>query len=90
MAVRRKLPGLARKPPRPSSAYLDALKMLAGRELSESQVRVRLKRRGHTVDAIDDAVLRLVNERALKRLDDDRYARGAVRTRQPEWERRSG
>jgi regulatory protein len=52
-------------------AYLTALKLLAGRELSEAQIRQRLARRGHDADAIDDAVARLKAERAI---DDDRVA----------------
>ena len=36
------------------SAYVDGLKMLARRELSELQVRQRLARKGHQPDAIVD------------------------------------
>jgi regulatory protein len=54
-----------------SSAYLDGLKMLARRELSESRIRERLARRGHTPDAIDEAVARLRAEHAI---DDERVA----------------
>jgi regulatory protein len=54
-----------------SRAYLDALKMLARRELSEQQVRQRLARKSHDPDEIDDAVARLRAERAL---DDARVA----------------
>src|ERR1700734_1537939 len=35
-----------------ASAYIDALKMLGRRELSEAQVRQRLARRAHPADAI--------------------------------------
>jgi regulatory protein len=59
------------------SAYLDGLKMLAQRELSEAQVRQRLARRGHLPGAIDDAVARLREERAI---DDVRVAEAIART----------
>ena len=59
------------------SAYIDGLKMLARRELSEQQVRQRLARKGHAPDAIDDAVTRLRHERAL---DDGRVAEAIART----------
>ncbi|PYR54536.1 MAG: RecX family transcriptional regulator [Acidobacteria bacterium] len=59
------------------SAYLDGLKMLARRELSEAQVRQRLARKGHEADAIDAAVTRLREERAL---DDARVAEAIART----------
>jgi regulatory protein len=59
------------------SAYLDGLKMLARRELSEQQVRQRLGRKGHPLDAIDDAVTRLRHERAI---DDGRVAEAIART----------
>ena len=60
-----------------TAPYLDALKMLARRELSEAQVRQRLARRGHDPDAIDDAVARLKEERAI---DDARVAEAIART----------
>jgi regulatory protein len=60
-----------------SEAYLDGLKMLARRELSEAQVRQRLSRRGHAADDIDTAVTRLKNERAI---DDARVAEAIART----------
>jgi regulatory protein len=41
------------------SAYAAALKMLAGRELSEAQVRQRLARRKYDSGDIDDAIERL-------------------------------
>jgi len=59
------------------SAYVDGLKMLARRELSEQQVRQRLARKGHSPDTIDDAVTRLRAERAL---DDARVAEAIART----------
>jgi regulatory protein len=51
--------------------------MLARRELSEAQVRQRLARRGHGQDAIDEAVSRLRDERAI---DDARVAEAIART----------
>ena len=59
------------------TAYLDALKMLARRELSEAQIRQRLQRREHDPDAIDAAVHRLREERAI---DDARVAGSIART----------
>ena len=58
-------------------AYLAGLKMVAGRELSESQVRARLARRKFTPEDIDAAVERLRSERAI---DDARAARAIART----------
>jgi regulatory protein len=60
-----------------SDAYIDGLKMLAGRELSEAQVRQRLARKDHTPAAIDDAISRLKADRAL---DDVRVAEAIART----------
>jgi len=60
-----------------ASAYLDGLKMLARRELSEAQVRQRLSRRGHEPESIDRAVERLKHERAI---DDVRVAEAIART----------
>jgi regulatory protein len=51
--------------------------MLARRELSEKQVRERLARKGHEEDAIDVAIARLREERAL---DDARAAEAIART----------
>jgi len=51
--------------------------MLARRELSEAQVRQRLARRGHDEDAINSAVARLIEERAI---DDERVAAAIART----------
>jgi regulatory protein len=59
------------------SAYVDGLKMLARRELSESQVRQRLARKEHSTDDIDAAVTRLREERAI---DDVRVAEAIART----------
>ncbi len=58
-------------------AYHDGLRMLARRELSESQVRQRLARRGHDQDAVEVAVSRLKDERAI---DDARVAEAIART----------
>jgi regulatory protein len=60
-----------------SSPYLDALKMLGRRELSEAQVRQRLARKGHAEDDVDAAVERLKQERAI---DDSRVAEAIART----------
>jgi regulatory protein len=57
-------------------AYVDALKLLARRELSEAQVRQRLARREHDPAAIDEAVDRLRRERAI---DDQRVADAIAR-----------
>ena len=57
--------------------YLDALKLLARRELSELQVRQRLARKGHEPDAIDAAIAKLREERAI---DDARVAETIART----------
>jgi regulatory protein len=59
------------------SAYVDGLKMLARRELSEQQVRQRLERKGYEGNAIDEAIGRLRAERAL---DDTRVAEAIART----------
>ena len=50
--------------------------MLGRRELSERQVRERLKRREYDDEAIDEAVKRLKDERAL---DDSRFAHALAR-----------
>jgi regulatory protein len=54
-----------------NDTYLVALKMLAGRELTEAQVRQRLTRRGHPDSDIDQAVERL---KANGTIDDSRAA----------------
>jgi regulatory protein len=58
-------------------AYIDALKMLGRRELSEAQIRQRLARREHDAESIDEAVARLIRERAI---DDNRVAEAIART----------
>jgi regulatory protein len=58
----------------PDDAYLAAVKMLARRELSEAQVRQRLKRKAFDASSIDAAIERLKQERAI---DDARVA-GAI------------
>jgi regulatory protein len=60
-----------------SRAYLDALRMLARRELSEAQVRQRLARREHDEADIDEAIARLKDERAI---DDTRVAEAIARS----------
>lgn len=60
-----------------SSPYIDGLKMLGRRELSEKQIRERLARKGHAEDDIDAAVQRLKAERAI---DDTRVAEAIART----------
>src|SRR5712691_8992656 len=59
------------------SAYVDGLKMLGRREVSEAQVRQRLARKGHDPDEIDAAVERLRSERAI---DDARVAEAIAHT----------
>ena len=59
------------------SAYDDGISMLARRELSELQVRQRLARKGHDRPAIDEAIARLREERAI---DDARVADAIART----------
>ena len=59
------------------SAYIDGLKMLGRRELSEKQVRQRLARKEYEQDDIDEAVARLREERAI---DDRRVAEAIART----------
>lgn len=51
--------------------------MLARRELSERQIRQRLARKGHDEQAVDAAVARLREERAI---DDARVAEAIART----------
>jgi regulatory protein len=60
-----------------ASAYVDGLKMLGRRELSEKQVRQRLARKEYPQDEIDDAVARLREERAI---NDQRVAEAIART----------
>jgi regulatory protein len=59
------------------SAYVDGLKMLGRRELSERQIRERLKRKEYSEEDIDAAVARLKEERAI---DDARVAGAIART----------
>ena len=60
-----------------ASAYITGLRMLARRELCEAQVRTRLTRRQFEAGEIEEAVARLVRERAL---DDRRTALACART----------
>ena len=60
-----------------ADAVVDALRLLASRELSEAQLRQRLARRGHDPEAIDDVVTRL---KANRSLDDARVAGVIART----------
>ena len=60
-----------------ATAYVDGLRMLGRRELSEAQVRQRLARKGHPSDEIDAAVDRLRQERAI---DDARVAEAIAHT----------
>ncbi len=59
------------------AAYAAGLALLARRELSEAQVRDRLRRKDHTAEAVDRAVARLREARAV---DDRRVAVSAART----------
>ena len=60
-----------------ADAYLDGLRLLARRELSEAQLRARLARRAHSDDEVNGAVARLRAEGAL---DDTRTAAAIART----------
>lgn len=59
------------------AAYAAGLAMLARRELSEAQLRERLRRKEHAPADIDEAAARL---KAVKALDDRRVAVAAART----------
>jgi regulatory protein len=59
------------------AAYAAGLAMLSRRELSETQLRERLRRKDHPPGAIEAAVARLKETRAL---DDRRVALAAART----------
>jgi regulatory protein len=59
------------------SAYLDALHLLAGRELTVAECRARLLARDHPGDEIDAAVAHLLETGAL---DDARAARAYAQT----------
>lgn len=65
------------RPVNRGSAYVDGLKMLGRRELSEKQVRQRLARKEYEQDEIDEAIVRLREERAI---NDVRVAEAIVRT----------
>ena len=56
------------------AAYLAALKLLSRRELSAAQVRQRLRRQGHSSDAIEGVIVRLVSDGS----NDDRRVAGAI------------
>jgi regulatory protein len=58
------------------NAYIAALTLLSARELSEAQLRARLKRREFGAAAIDEAVSRLKEDRTL---DDRRVALALAR-----------
>jgi regulatory protein len=60
-----------------NAAYIDGLKMLARRELSEAQIRQRLARKAHAAGDIEAAIARLRDERAI---DDARVAEAIART----------
>ena len=60
-----------------ASAYVDGLKMLGRRELSEQQIRQRLARKEYSQDEIDQAIGRLREERAI---NDERVAEAIART----------
>ena len=59
------------------SAYLDALRLLARRELSVKELRDRLIDREHPAEEIDRAIEHLLETKAL---DDARVARAYART----------
>jgi regulatory protein len=59
------------------SAYVDGLRMLGRRDLSEAQIRQRLARKGHEPDEVEAAVDRLRAERAI---DDARVAEAIAHT----------
>ena len=58
-------------------AYLTAVRMLARRELSEFQIRQRLRRKAFSDEDVDEAMARLKAERTL---DDVRVAGAIART----------
>jgi regulatory protein len=59
------------------SAYIDGLRMLGRRELSEKQVRDRLIRKGHEENEVHSAIERL---RASRAIDDARVAEAIAHT----------
>ena len=60
-----------------ADAYTDALRLLAGRELSVAECRARLLDRDHADEDVDVAIERLLEEGAL---NDERVARAYART----------
>jgi regulatory protein len=68
---------VSREPFPSASAYSTGLAMLSRRELSESQIRQRLARKGYEADDIDQAVDRL---KANGSLNDARVAAAIART----------
>jgi regulatory protein len=60
-----------------ADAYVDALRLLAGRELSVAECRARLLARGHGAEDADAAIARLLEAGAL---NDERVARAYART----------
>jgi regulatory protein len=60
-----------------ADAYTDALRLLAGRELSVAELRARLLERDHGPEDADVAIERLTEEGAL---NDERAARAYART----------
>ena len=60
-----------------ADAYIDALRLLAGRELSVAECRARLLDRQHGPEDVDAAIERLLEEGAL---NDERVARAYART----------
>ena len=59
------------------AAFTDALRLLAGRDLSVAECRSRLRDRAHPPEEVDAAIARLVEEGTL---NDDRVARAYART----------
>ena len=59
------------------NAYTDALRLLAGRELSVAECRARLIHRGHPADEVDAAIRKLLDDGSL---NDERVARAYART----------
>lgn len=60
------------------SAWVDALALLARRDLSEGEVRTRLVRRGHDAEDVEGALARL---RERRYLDDEALARSVASRR---------
>ena len=60
-----------------ADAYTDALRLLAGRELSVAECRARLLDRDHAAEDVDVAIERLLEQGAL---NDERVARAYART----------